>query len=445
MDDVKSRDLEEKLQTGSNPGSFDGKRKDTILTSDDDDEKTINNIENNKPIVTRSQGFSLSIPYIKSKNNINNNNNNRNSISSNTQSIEPLDNSVLSLSNNNTGNSIYNHERKNTNSITETIKLDIGGTIYKTSLNTLIKYKDSVIAKMFDKKYHNKPNKDGYYFIDRDGTYFKYILNWLRDGKLIIPTNDIILLNHLLNESKYYQLTILTSILNNIILNLNKYNVDTKILNKPNIKRIEQWIYNISRQPNTLSLIYTNNNIETNKNNNNNNNDNKNDAQNNGYKWELLYRWELINNIYQSNINTITGIYSQPSPKQKFLACVYGIRNIISIFLVHNQIVCIYTSNRIPIKGIQKNGSFLLYLGKKYQSNKERDLNELTLKIIQIKILTNSDELKFIAFNDPNKYMNVITKSGFICLKGIEKFIYLTDPPDMEGHRVTLWETFFIS
>jgi hypothetical protein len=43
----------------------------------------------------------------------------------------------------------------------------------------------------------------GNYFIDRDGTHFRYILNYLRDGVLDVPKK---IAKELLQEAKFYQL-----------------------------------------------------------------------------------------------------------------------------------------------------------------------------------------------------------------------------------------------
>ena len=42
------------------------------------------------------------------------------------------------------------------------------------------------------------------YFIDRDGTHFRYILNYLRTGQLIVP-EDKIIRRELFTEAKFYQ------------------------------------------------------------------------------------------------------------------------------------------------------------------------------------------------------------------------------------------------
>jgi hypothetical protein len=47
--------------------------------------------------------------------------------------------------------------------------------------------------------------QDGFYFVDRDGTHFIHILNFLRDGTLNIP-DDRFLYNWLINEANFYSL-----------------------------------------------------------------------------------------------------------------------------------------------------------------------------------------------------------------------------------------------
>ena len=54
------------------------------------------------------------------------------------------------------------------------IKLNVGGQIFKTSLETLRKDPDSMLAAMFSQRFDIQPDEDdGAYFIDRDGTHFR--------------------------------------------------------------------------------------------------------------------------------------------------------------------------------------------------------------------------------------------------------------------------------
>jgi len=64
----------------------------------------------------------------------------------------------------------------------------VGGVRYSTSRATPTKNSDSMLAAMFSGR-HNLEYmqcKDGSFFIDRDGTHFRHILNYLRDGEEVI-------------------------------------------------------------------------------------------------------------------------------------------------------------------------------------------------------------------------------------------------------------------
>ena len=71
------------------------------------------------------------------------------------------------------------------------IKLNIGGQIFMTSLSTLTRDPKSMLASMFSGRFDLKPGEDGSYFIDRDPTHFRYILNYLRTGKVILPEKKV--------------------------------------------------------------------------------------------------------------------------------------------------------------------------------------------------------------------------------------------------------------
>ncbi|XP_046863383.1 uncharacterized protein LOC124457139 [Xenia sp. Carnegie-2017] len=87
------------------------------------------------------------------------------------------------------------------------IRLNVGGQVFKTSIETLLKDPDSMLAAMFSERFNVKPDEeDGAYFIDRDGTHFRYILNYLRTGKLIYPKTNKILAKELYLEAEFYQI-----------------------------------------------------------------------------------------------------------------------------------------------------------------------------------------------------------------------------------------------
>ena len=69
------------------------------------------------------------------------------------------------------------------------LKLNVGGTEFTTSLQTLTKDTGSTLHAMFSGRFDTKPTEDGSYFIDREGKNFgyMYILNYLRTGRLLLP------------------------------------------------------------------------------------------------------------------------------------------------------------------------------------------------------------------------------------------------------------------
>ena len=62
----------------------------------------------------------------------------------------------------------------------------------------------SMLHAMFSGRFDTKPSEDGSYFIDRDGTHFRYILNYLRTGQLVVP-EDKVVRRELLTEAEFYQ------------------------------------------------------------------------------------------------------------------------------------------------------------------------------------------------------------------------------------------------
>ena len=64
------------------------------------------------------------------------------------------------------------------------VKLNVGGQYFTTSRQT---DPNSMLAAMFSGRHRIETTGDGTFFIDRDGTYFRFILNYLRNGELILP------------------------------------------------------------------------------------------------------------------------------------------------------------------------------------------------------------------------------------------------------------------
>ena len=99
------------------------------------------------------------------------------------------------------------HEQESIDQVhfSSTVKLNVGGQHLTTSVQTLKKDPNSMLAAMFSGKFEMKPSEDGSFFIDRDGTYFRFILNYLRNGELILPEGATFL-KELEAEAKFYQL-----------------------------------------------------------------------------------------------------------------------------------------------------------------------------------------------------------------------------------------------
>ncbi|KAI9251248.1 BTB/POZ protein [Sporodiniella umbellata] len=89
----------------------------------------------------------------------------------------------------------------------EKIKLNVGGQLFQTSLSTLRRDPHSLLAVMFGDPKTVQPDADQSYFIDRDGTYFRLVLNYLRDLK--VPASVIHhpkIMDELMQEAQFYKL-----------------------------------------------------------------------------------------------------------------------------------------------------------------------------------------------------------------------------------------------
>jgi len=86
------------------------------------------------------------------------------------------------------------------------IKLNVGGILFITSRDTLMREKDTMLEVMFSGRHRNETLEDGSYFIDRDPTHFRYILNYLRDNGQIFLPNKKQFLSELLKECQFFNI-----------------------------------------------------------------------------------------------------------------------------------------------------------------------------------------------------------------------------------------------
>uniref|UniRef100_A0A914WL71 BTB domain-containing protein n=1 Tax=Plectus sambesii TaxID=2011161 RepID=A0A914WL71_9BILA len=89
-------------------------------------------------------------------------------------------------------------------SSSRTVRLNVGGQRFETTVQTLRRLPDTMLGRMFSDDW--RPPGDADTFIDRDGRLFHHILNFLRDDHTAALPEDADQLRQLLREAEYYQL-----------------------------------------------------------------------------------------------------------------------------------------------------------------------------------------------------------------------------------------------
>ncbi|KAK2832835.1 hypothetical protein Q5P01_016724 [Channa striata] len=82
------------------------------------------------------------------------------------------------------------------------VRLNVGGTLYYTTMQTLTK-QDTMLKAMFSGRVEVLTENEGWILIDRCGKHFGTILNYLRDGAVPLPDSRRET-DELLAEAKYY-------------------------------------------------------------------------------------------------------------------------------------------------------------------------------------------------------------------------------------------------
>ncbi|XP_003418566.2 BTB/POZ domain-containing protein KCTD14 [Loxodonta africana] len=88
------------------------------------------------------------------------------------------------------------------------VELNVGGEFYTTTVGTLRKLPGSKLAEMFSSSAKACMDSEGRFFIDRSGTYFGPILDFLRSGQL--PTQHI---PEVYREAQFYEIKPLVKLL----------------------------------------------------------------------------------------------------------------------------------------------------------------------------------------------------------------------------------------
>ncbi|ETO25064.1 hypothetical protein RFI_12080, partial [Reticulomyxa filosa] len=123
----------------------------------------------------------------------------------------PVSNEDFDQKNNDSNNGIDYRPNDIYLSSNNRVSVNVGGNLFETTMNTLASDQGSMLSAMFSGRFHMEKDEKGAFFIDRDPTYFRHILNYLRDGidyikyGGLMQQNDAIL-NELLQEAKFYNI-----------------------------------------------------------------------------------------------------------------------------------------------------------------------------------------------------------------------------------------------
>lgn len=95
------------------------------------------------------------------------------------------------------------------------VKLNVGGSLFHTTISTLTKC-DSMLRAMFSGRMDTLTDSEGWVMIDRSGKHFGTILNFLRDGVVVLPDSRREVAE-LLTEAKYYLIQELIDFCENVL------------------------------------------------------------------------------------------------------------------------------------------------------------------------------------------------------------------------------------
>lgn len=101
--------------------------------------------------------------------------------------IQQTDDSNIELQNDSDSCSRCRKSSTSSQNGSDTVKLNVGGTVFETYVSTLKKLRTCKLSRSYEMKKYYREDK-GDYFLDRDPQVFSVVLNYLRTGELHIPT-----------------------------------------------------------------------------------------------------------------------------------------------------------------------------------------------------------------------------------------------------------------
>lgn len=85
------------------------------------------------------------------------------------------------------------------------VKFNVGGTEFFTSSSTVLNRDgEHFLASLISGRLPSTQLDNGAYFIDRDPTHFRHILNYLRDGSIVTEARSETFLREVLSEAEFY-------------------------------------------------------------------------------------------------------------------------------------------------------------------------------------------------------------------------------------------------
>jgi BTB/POZ domain len=68
-----------------------------------------------------------------------------------------------------------------------TVKLDVGGSVYKVSRSIIESFPETMLARLISKRWTTRSDDNATIFIDRNGDRFQYVLDYMRDKEIHLP------------------------------------------------------------------------------------------------------------------------------------------------------------------------------------------------------------------------------------------------------------------